>query len=523
MAVVKAKLRVPGALANVAPTATTLIPANVQEFAAGFGDLIKAYYRWADLPGNFAGDSKRLQEYLDYNKSPDEIFAFIKQMFLRSLPTNSAADVRGLMKFAKDFYSTKGTEESYKFLFRALFNDDVQLEYPGAFLFETSNGIWTRRQSMKCFYSGENIEQVVGRRLFGLQSGASAIVKDFKTAASSDSVVLDLSLSNVVGSFMIDEIVETREGNKITSRVLGSIGQYTIVNAGLGYKENQIIPFTTPGDGFGLIIRIGAVGDRGEILSIEILDSGLDYSLAAPQLNMSLSTLFDANYTETAVATVELSISANYTVAGYYSKLKSAVSDIFKLQDGTYYQNFSYVLKTNVPAIDFRDIVTSTIHPAGTRMFTQTTVSVLPGDISNSPDSIFFHMSQPAAINYNSSGYESNRKFFSTDVFTFNAESLGSNYAEGFLTLIFYNQVNGSSLDFSESSYGISFELPVLSSHSSFAASADTLNINIGSSPLVADVGELLLGTLEPFLPFYGLSPIAISSTVVSVSDTVVI
>ena len=161
MAVVKARAKIAGEDRRVSAAADLLVPMHIRELSSGIFDVIRAYYKWADLPGNFQSDAKRLLEYTDRSISTDEYISFIKDMFLRQFPNQSTSEIRYLLQFANDFYAKRGTVEAYKFLFKALYNDDVELIYPSKYLFKSSDGVWVKNTILKCLGTDPDIINVV--------------------------------------------------------------------------------------------------------------------------------------------------------------------------------------------------------------------------------------------------------------------------------------------------------------------------------------------------------------------------
>lgn len=68
------------------------------------------------------------------------------------------------------------------------------------------------------------------------------------------------------------------------------------------------------------------------------------------------------------------------TTAGHFDRSRGnrgEVSDINRLQDGRFYQTFSYVIKSGVDVKEWFDIVTQTIHPAGMAVFGETNIETI--------------------------------------------------------------------------------------------------------------------------------------------------
>ena len=77
MAVVKARAKIAGEDRRASVASDLLVPVHIRELSSGIFDVIRAYYKWADLPGNFQSDAKRLLEYTDRNISSEEYVSFI--------------------------------------------------------------------------------------------------------------------------------------------------------------------------------------------------------------------------------------------------------------------------------------------------------------------------------------------------------------------------------------------------------------------------------------------------------------
>ena len=418
MAVVKARAKIAGEDRRVSVASDLLVPMHIRELSSGIFDVIRAYYKWADLPGNFQSDAKRLLEYTDRNISTDEYISFIKDMFMRQFPNQTATEIRHLLQFANDFYAKRGTAEAYKFLFNALYNDEVELFYPSKYLFKSSDGVWVKNTILKCLGTDTDIVNVVGRRLWGVESNASALIKKVIFYAAGSDLVAELTVTGVKGEFVIDEILETRDAQpQIKSRIFAQIGSYTINNPGRGYRAGTTLPIVG-GDGTGLTATIGEVDDRGAILTINIVSSGIGYVYSIPTVDMSVPNLFDSDLPvgDRIVADVTFNNSTAYVTPGEFETLRSAPSNVFRLHDGEYYQDFSYVLKTNVPLATFEAPVVALLHPAGTSMFAQPNIVSNGSNALNNTGSILYQYSKPDGVNYNNPEADSGRKYFDVEV-----------------------------------------------------------------------------------------------------------
>ena len=121
--------------------------------------------------------------------------------------------------------------------------------------------------------------------------------------------------------------------------------------------SNAVYMDTSP-KGNNAVIEVSAIA-IGAIQTAEVYDFGAGYS-SIPVLS---TTSGDQN------AELTAGIGAYATYPGYYTSTQGLLSDVPKIQDNKYYQNFSYVLKTDFDVNDYRNSVKRITHPSGMIMF----------------------------------------------------------------------------------------------------------------------------------------------------------
>lgn len=90
--------------------------------------------------------------------------------------------------------------------------------------------------------------------------------------------------------------------------------------------------------------------------------------------NVSSDTL-SATQDNTGSATISFSLGYVFEYPGYYSTNTGFSSDSSYLQDGKYYQQFSYVIKADAQYQEYENIVKTLIHPAGLKSFGEYTIN----------------------------------------------------------------------------------------------------------------------------------------------------
>lgn len=114
-----------------------------------FVSFIQAYYQWMEQQGNITETSKNLLKYDDIDQSSHEFLQYFYKDFLSNFPTEILADKNQVVKLAKELYKSKGTPASYKFLFRILYDLDVDIFLNSDAVLKPSSGTWYIPKSLK--------------------------------------------------------------------------------------------------------------------------------------------------------------------------------------------------------------------------------------------------------------------------------------------------------------------------------------------------------------------------------------
>jgi hypothetical protein len=100
---------------------------------------------------------------------------------------------------------------------------------------------------------------------------------------------------------------------------------------------------------------------NGAVKTLDVQDSGFGY------VNDELVTFTSIDGTKTGTARV--SLGKQGTNEGYYASTRGFTSADKYIQDGTYYQNFSYEVRASLDLTRYSDMVKEVVHVAGTKLF----------------------------------------------------------------------------------------------------------------------------------------------------------
>ncbi|MDP7367750.1 MAG: hypothetical protein QGH83_10885, partial [Candidatus Pacebacteria bacterium] len=217
-----------------------------------------------------------------------------KKEFYTNIPTATKTDRRQLLKNMKEVYQSKGNENSFTWLFRALYaKEDVQFYYPKNDMSKLSHGKWTLDKSIKILTSSaNNINLFVGNKITGTGSNATAVVESFITSFVGSLEVTELILSGVVAglssdgsleNFKIGEPVQTEadaNGDIALGYTLGMMTSVTVNAGGTDYIVGDEI-VVAGGGGSDARARVGTTQDD-VIQTVTLVDAGDGYSVGDP-------------------------------------------------------------------------------------------------------------------------------------------------------------------------------------------------------------------------------------------------
>lgn len=144
------------------------LPEFVREEYPLFISFLEAYYEFLEnkqgiKKNDLITESKKLKSIFDIDQSIDQFEIQFFNTFAPLLSSDTTTDKSFLIKNLLPLYRSKGSEQSFKFLFRLIFGEEIQISYPRDNILIASDGKWTVEKSIKIstrissFYSGDGI------------------------------------------------------------------------------------------------------------------------------------------------------------------------------------------------------------------------------------------------------------------------------------------------------------------------------------------------------------------------------
>lgn len=270
---------------------TSQVPFFVRNDHENFVSFVEAYYEFLEQQTGVINVSRSLLDQADVDQT--DLFANnFYNNFLSLIPKDTQADKNLLIKNIKDFYRSRGTEKSIRFLMRVLFNEETQFYYPQKDVLKVSDGKWFVEKSIKIgnvVIDGQAnndivaIDNFVGRKITGAQSNASALVEKVVTYYDTGSLVRELKISNQYRDFVSGEQIsatfnENGVEKSITANLFsGSINTVEIINGGSRYNVGDVVAIQS-NTGNGALIEVSEVA-RGGLFGVSVLNGGAGFQV----------------------------------------------------------------------------------------------------------------------------------------------------------------------------------------------------------------------------------------------------
>ena len=229
------------------------LPEFVRDEYPIFVTFLQKYYEWLETNNQVNYELDALKNSIDLDKADNDYLNLIKRDLMPYFPENILADKRLFLKLITTFYKSNGTPDSVKFLFRALYNENIDIYYPKDDILKASDGKWVLPLALRIDTSDNNIFNIEKTKITGRISKATAIVE--KVIESVDRQLgikyIELYVSNIQRLFETGETIDATYNNgvvdvTVSGRLIGALSEIKIdpLNRGLYYNGyDPLIPY----------------------------------------------------------------------------------------------------------------------------------------------------------------------------------------------------------------------------------------------------------------------------------------
>lgn len=207
-----------------------------------------------------SGALRQVLTFHDVENTLTSFIPYFRDTYMRDFPQGTV-DTKVLIDKVLDFYQSKGSEESFRFLFRALYGLEIDISYPGEYVWTTSDGVYESARTIRLSRRNPEITWSINstaapsdllemRQIVGLTSNARAtVLRALDTFDGPKAVtalsVSDLVLNRTVGNVLLNSDLAEDDGNVLLFTDYGTPpeGLRTVV-----YEYNAVQQLATNGD-----------------------------------------------------------------------------------------------------------------------------------------------------------------------------------------------------------------------------------------------------------------------------------
>lgn len=205
----------------------------------------------------------------------DQYQDYLKAELYDSLPKEFLGDKRTIALKFKKYFESKSNEESYRFLFRLLYDEPIEFYYPGEDILRPSDGKFEKTNILRVEATA-NVFNFLEKTIRGETSNSLANVVDIKTFFIGGIEIAEFTLKLVSGTFSTGETIVDVDDATLTTTVYGIVADFVINDGGSGYSLGDVITIT--GDGSEAQARVSSISDA-PISTLKINEVGHGYQL----------------------------------------------------------------------------------------------------------------------------------------------------------------------------------------------------------------------------------------------------
>ena len=302
------------------PKISSIVASQLPEFIRNdyptFVAFLEAYYEYLETT------QADLFTIRDLDKTLDNFIEFFQKEISVNVPNLPFSEnmERFNLSRIKDQHLAKGSELSFKFLFRLLFNKNVSIEYPGRQILRASDGKWNQDVSIFARVNFGNPNDIVGRVVDVVTENKIIRVLVDRRQDVEIEVNKFVQILPDVYEFYIDRRVfgninindRIRYDTKFDATILPTTSKVEILQPGKNFRVGQLYNIRN-GEGNGSILKIKSVDSTGGILSSEFVKYGVGYET---DFTSSLASIEDQELNGASLSSLNISTATN-SITGF--------------------------------------------------------------------------------------------------------------------------------------------------------------------------------------------------------------
>lgn len=302
------------------------LPEFIRSEYPTFVSFVEAYYEYLDNQG------VNLKAIRDIDSTLEDYIKFFKAELAHNYPVVSTDTTteRFLLKHIKEQYLAKGSEASYKLLFRLLYGKDVFIDYPGRQMLRVSDGRWTQDVSIFVRVSQGNPNDLVGKTA-SIQTGKKIYNTDVVSGVdagvgvtASIQKVIPVNEANKIYELFLDRnfygdinpFNTIKYGSEFQGVILPCTARIKITDPGKNFRPGMVFQLST-GEGSPFWFKVSTITDSGGLKTIDTIKFGLFYNTSFSVTVLPASAVTSKVKKASTVSDLTYNVSGNGKIVAY--------------------------------------------------------------------------------------------------------------------------------------------------------------------------------------------------------------
>ena len=371
-----------------------LVPEQLRDVAQNLLDFLKVYYSQDVNPTTFI---EEITQSRDIDRvASDAFLEKLAETIAKDIPDSAVVQKTFLLKRLVDYYNLKGTNQSIVIFFQLFYDKMAKVYEPWTNVLETSsNKIGSSKIIRIRPIEGQDVFELEGKVITSENEFGAILASGYVQRVSVEQyeeLLYTLHFDSGTTTGLFSSGFNIINSGKIYGTAIESLQAINIVDGGRGYERGDILflkdkPFTS------FYAKIISADTDGRALRFEILQRGngagpyetrfidndqpLVYQLRKKDGRIINPTEGYASGTGVAMD-LSLTFSTLIDDTSENTNNKGLLSDNIVLQDGNYYNKFTYEVNIGIPFNEYKTSFENLIHPVGYNLFNNLKLENVP-------------------------------------------------------------------------------------------------------------------------------------------------
>jgi hypothetical protein len=254
----------------------TLIPQQLINDSAALVEFLKEYYKFLSQSGQPTNVIENIVENKDLDTAIEKYISLVEKEIGYGMVSRMEANKTNVYKNIEEFYDAKGSLDSFKLLFRLLYNTEIEVSLPKEQILIASDGRWEQQNVVYAQTISGNIFSIVNTQIDIVNTNGTIVQVEVERVRFVRDSVYEITINqNFVGNILDDATITTTE---YSGQLINALGSFRIIQPGRNFSIGQILEIDDGSiDGLKSLIKITSVDSNGAILNFEFIQFGTEY------------------------------------------------------------------------------------------------------------------------------------------------------------------------------------------------------------------------------------------------------